>query len=94
MIIVTNPTLYERLQTYVTNLTMAEAPKAEVIALDGALGTAEILWHLRDRLLADFVVVSGDLIVDPTFLTRMTFVHRSNDCAVSILFKRTSSNCQ
>eukprot|EP01112_Ceratiomyxa_fruticulosa_P007279 TRINITY_DN1883_c0_g1_i1.p1 TRINITY_DN1883_c0_g1~~TRINITY_DN1883_c0_g1_i1.p1 ORF type:complete len:506 (-),score=62.37 TRINITY_DN1883_c0_g1_i1:43-1560(-) len=54
------------------------------------LGTAEILHGIRDRLRNDFIIISGDLVADMTFVHQMVDMHRSKDAALTILLKQSS----
>lgn len=53
-------------------------------------GTAEVLYKIRGQLKTDFIVISGDLILDDAFLHHAVDLHRSRDSAVVLLYKQPS----
>eukprot|EP01119_Soliformovum_irregulare_P012626 TRINITY_DN3292_c0_g1_i2.p1 TRINITY_DN3292_c0_g1~~TRINITY_DN3292_c0_g1_i2.p1 ORF type:complete len:394 (+),score=91.81 TRINITY_DN3292_c0_g1_i2:14-1195(+) len=52
------------------------------------IGTAQALAKIRRKLRHDFMVISGDLIVEEHFLHGMADMHRSRDAAVTVLLRK------
>mmetsp|Transcript_14413 Transcript_14413/g.22662 ORF Transcript_14413/g.22662 Transcript_14413/m.22662 type:complete len:429 (+) Transcript_14413:3-1289(+) len=52
------------------------------------LGTAEAVVHAKQYLTGDFVVVAGDLILDPINIRNMIDVHRIKDASCVMLAKK------
>jgi translation initiation factor eIF-2B subunit gamma len=57
-------------------------------------GTADVLYKIRDKLKTNFIVISGDLILDHTFLHHAVDLHRSRDAAAVLLLKQPTSEQQ
>jgi len=57
-------------------------------------GTAEVLYKIRGHLKTDFIVVSGDLILDDAYLHHAVDIHRSRDAAVVLLLKQPTQEQQ
>jgi translation initiation factor eIF-2B subunit gamma len=68
--------------------------KATLLAFDPSLGSAELLLKLRDRLVSDFIVLSGDLVVSEPrqFLHRLADTHRTKSAAITALAYRARSD--
>jgi len=62
--------------------------KIKVHVIPEKLGTAEAVVHAKELITGDFVVVSGDLILDPTYLRNMIDVHRTRDASLVMLVKK------
>eukprot|EP00026_Physarum_polycephalum_P008077 Phypoly_transcript_08155.p1 GENE.Phypoly_transcript_08155~~Phypoly_transcript_08155.p1 ORF type:complete len:448 (+),score=42.35 Phypoly_transcript_08155:192-1535(+) len=56
--------------------------------------TADVLYKIRDKLKTNFIVISGDLILDYTFLHHAVDLHRSRDAAVVLLLKQPTVDQQ
>jgi translation initiation factor eIF-2B subunit gamma len=68
--------------------------KATLLAFDPSLGSAELLLKLRDRLVSDFIVLSGDLVVSEPrqFLHRLADTHRTKSAAITALAYRARTD--
>jgi translation initiation factor eIF-2B subunit gamma len=68
--------------------------KAILLAFDPSFGSAELLVKLRERLVTDFIVVSGDLVVaEPRqFLHRLADTHRTKSAAITALAYRARAD--
>jgi translation initiation factor eIF-2B subunit gamma len=68
--------------------------KAALLAFDPSLGSAELLLKLRDRLVSDFIVLSGDLVVSEPrqFLHRLADTHRTKSAAITALAYRARND--
>jgi len=84
VIIITNSLYSESILNYTKSIEK-EGLKIIVEVIDDFCGTATALLRIRDRLTKDFIVMSGDLIVDDSFLYVMADSHRIRDGAVSVL---------
>eukprot|EP00004_Rigifila_ramosa_P026330 TRINITY_DN8154_c0_g1_i1.p1 TRINITY_DN8154_c0_g1~~TRINITY_DN8154_c0_g1_i1.p1 ORF type:complete len:461 (+),score=96.71 TRINITY_DN8154_c0_g1_i1:90-1385(+) len=60
--------------------------KLTIEVVPESIGTADVLRHLKSRLVTDFVVISGDLVTDVS-LHSMAVVHRANDATVTMLLR-------
>lgn len=52
------------------------------------MGTAEALSKVKHKIKGDFVVVSGDLIVDPIAIQKLVERHREQEAMATILFSQ------
>ena len=52
-------------------------------------GTCEVVYSLRDTLRTDFIVISGDCVMNGHFLHDMADTHRTHNAAVTALFTNT-----
>jgi len=56
------------------------------------LGTAEVLLKIKDAITTNFIVMSGDVIVEESFLHAMADIHRTRNAAVTVLLKQKTAN--
>lgn len=62
------------------------------VTTDSEIGTAEAVLKARHLIKKDFVVLSGDLVVDPGFVQRMTDAHRVHNCSATVLLQERPEN--
>lgn len=65
-----------------------------MVSLKEYSGTADVLYKIRDKLKTHFIVISGDLILDDTFLFNAVDMHRSRDAAAVMLLKQPTEEQQ
>mmetsp|Transcript_18233 Transcript_18233/g.70475 ORF Transcript_18233/g.70475 Transcript_18233/m.70475 type:complete len:439 (+) Transcript_18233:2930-4246(+) len=62
------------------------------VTTDSEIGTAEAVLKARHLIKQDFVVLSGDLVVDPGFVQQMTDEHRVHNCSATVLLQERPAN--
>eukprot|EP01116_Phalansterium_solitarium_P001063 TRINITY_DN10861_c0_g1_i2.p1 TRINITY_DN10861_c0_g1~~TRINITY_DN10861_c0_g1_i2.p1 ORF type:complete len:265 (-),score=84.23 TRINITY_DN10861_c0_g1_i2:126-890(-) len=85
-IVVTNSEAYPKMKKFAQELYGGKI-KVQFEVLKGQLGTAEALLKVKDKIKKDFMVISGDLLVDDGFIHNMADIHRTRDAAATVLLK-------
>lgn len=87
-IIIVNSDDAPELQQYVSEMYKGKL-KVSFEIFKGRIGTAEALLRVKDKIKSNnFIVVSGDLIVQEGFLHSMADIHRTRDAALTVLLKK------
>jgi len=89
IIIVTSSRSHGPLSTYVQEQYRGKL-KSKFESFDEGMGTAQVIYRLKQTLVSDFIVISGDLIVSNprAFLHRLADVHRTENAAITVLMYR------
>jgi translation initiation factor eIF-2B subunit gamma len=87
VLVITQEAYEPALRQYLAQDYPGSSLEVELISFKEYLGTADVLFRIKDRLKRDFLLVSGDLIADPSFLHPMADLHRSEDACLTCLLK-------
>eukprot|EP01103_Thecamoeba_quadrilineata_P017632 TRINITY_DN6339_c0_g1_i1.p1 TRINITY_DN6339_c0_g1~~TRINITY_DN6339_c0_g1_i1.p1 ORF type:complete len:426 (+),score=80.29 TRINITY_DN6339_c0_g1_i1:44-1321(+) len=90
IIIITDDFALPKLNTYLTEV-HKKTFTFKIISFAEQLGTAEILSKITNEIRSDFIVVSGDLLIDDGFLFKMANTHRVSNAAVTLLLNHKES---
>jgi len=85
--IITTPEIGTHLQKYFTEFYKGKI-KATFEFIKEHCGTAEALLNMKDKIKRNFMVISGDLIVQDGFIHHMADIHRTRDAALTMLLKK------
>lgn len=87
VMVITDDTAAQKIRNFMNEIYKGKI-KVDIIVFKEELGTADVLFRIRDKIKSDFIVVSGDLIVDEGFLHHVADVHRKKNAAATILLKQ------